>query len=111
MAKKRVVVISFVLVIILLLCVTVSFFFQRPIIGTVTGAENEFIVIDGITYIIDDLAENGENAYSSADRGEYLGIVKNGDITMRVYSVKGDDSGNYLYALWEWEGNFYVRQN
>ena len=102
---------SYHLPIILLLCIAINSFFKGPIIGTVSGAENEFIVIDGITYIIDDLAENGENAYSSADRGEYLGIVKNGDITMRVYSVKGDDSGNYLYALWEWEGNFYVRQN
>ena len=92
MAKKRIAIISFAFAIILLLCIAINSFFKGPIIGTVSGAENEFIVIDGITYIIDDLAENG-------------------DITMRVYSVKGDDSGNYLYALWEWEGNFYVRQN
>ena len=92
MAKKRIAIISFAFAIILLLCIAINSFFKGPIIGTVSGAENEFIVIDGITYIIDDLAENG-------------------DITMRVYSVKEDDSGNYLYALWEWEGNFYVRQN
>ncbi len=92
MAKKRIAITSFAFAIILLLCIAINSFFKGPIIGTVSGAENEFIVIDGITYIIDDLAENG-------------------DITMRVYSVKEDDSGNYLYALWEWEGNFYVRQN
>ena len=92
MAKKRIAITSFAFAIILLLCIAINSFFKGPIIGTVSGAENEFIVIDGITYIIDDLAENG-------------------DITMRVYSVKEDDSGNYLYALWEWEGSFYVRQN
>ena len=92
MAKKRIAITSFAFAVIPLLCIAINSFFKGPIIGTVSGAENEFIVIDGITYIIDDLAENG-------------------DITMRVYSVKEDDSGNYLYALWEWEGNFYVRQN
>ena len=54
-------------------------------------------MIDGITYTVDDLTENEENVYSSADRGDYLGIVKNGDVTMRMYSVKGDDTENYLY--------------
>lgn len=74
------------------------------VIGTISGAENEYIIIDNFTYVKDDF-----NSFSSKDRGEYLGRVTNDKISMNVYKVKGDDSGNYIYALWDWEGNFYIQ--
>ena len=77
-------------------------------IGTVEGAENERIVIDGTTYLKDDPATE---SLSSADRGRHLGDVSNGKITMEVYSVQGDSEGRFIYALWDWEGSFYTRQD
>ena len=74
-------------------------------IGSVSGAENEHITINGVQYVLDT-----DNAFSSADRGEYLGKVSNDNITMDVYSVKGDTNGAYIFARWDWEGAFYQRQ-
>lgn len=72
--------------------------FQVPIIGSITGAEYEFIEIDGVRYIKDSAGAKVDE-FSSANRGEYLGAVTDGNIIMRVFSVKGDDSGRYIYAL------------
>lgn len=80
--------------------------FQTPAIGTIKGAEHDFIEIDDVRYV-----HNSDNDFSGADHGEYLGSVTDGNITMRVFSVKGDDSGRYIYALWDWDGAFYVREN
>lgn len=80
--------------------------FQEPIIGTIKGPEYEVIEIDGVRYV-----EDLDSEFSSANRGEYLGSVTNGNITMRVFSVKGDDSGRFIYTLWNWEGAFYTREN
>ncbi len=74
-------------------------------IGKISGAENECITIADVKYILDT-----DNNYSVADKGNYLGTVSNANITMRVYSVKGDEDGSYIYALWDWEGAFYKRQ-
>ena len=49
--------------------------------------------------------------FSYADKGRYLGRAVSGDITFRVYAVKGDTEGRYLYRLWSWEGAFYEKQN
>lgn len=73
-------------------------------IGTVSGIENECITIDNVVYERDNMSGLSRN-----DKGTYLGKVKNADITMRVYSVKGDTNHEYIYALWEWEGGFYSR--
>ena len=51
-----------------------------------------------------------ELPFSGADRGKYLGRVTDGNITMRVLSVKGDENGKFLYALWDWEGEFCIRE-
>ncbi len=75
-------------------------------IGTVKGAEMEQIVIDGVTYV-----QNPFLDFSYADKGRYLGRAVSGDITFRVYAVKGDTEGNYLYRLWSWEGAFYERKD
>ena len=74
-------------------------------IGKISGAENEYITIDDVKYILD-----SNNGFSQADIGTYLGKVSNSNITMKVYSVKGDTNGNYIYALWDWEGAFYKKQ-
>ena len=75
-------------------------------IGNISGPENECITIDNTTYIL-----NTMHNYSSADKGTYLGNVSNSKITMRVYTVKGDTNGEYIYTLWDWEGAFYKREN
>ena len=76
------------------------------VIGTVQGAEMEQIVVDGVTYV-----QNNDTGFSSIDRGRFLGRATAGDITFRLYSVKGDAEGQYLFRLWEWEGAFYERQD
>ena len=88
MSKRKVVIVSAALISVVLISLVFYFTLRTPIIGIIKGAENEIIEIDGITYIVDDLAENGANSYSSADRGNFIGVVSNGDITMRVYTVK-----------------------
>jgi len=75
-------------------------------IGTIKGLENEYIIIENTTY-----ERDYNSPYSSKDKGKYLGDVTNGNITMGVYSVKGDSEGDNIYALWDWEGGFYVRQD
>lgn len=74
-------------------------------IGEISGAENEYIIIDDVKYVLD----TGNN-FSQADKGTYLGKVSNSKITMKVYSVKGDTNGDYIYILWDWEGTFYKKE-
>ena len=75
-------------------------------VGTVKGAEMEQIVIDGVTYV-----QNPFLDFSYADKGRYLGRAVNDKVTFRVYTVKGDAEGQYLYRLWSWEGAFYERKD
>ena len=65
----------------------------------------EQIVIDGVTYV-----QNNNTGLSYADQGRFLGRATADGITFRVYSVKGDTEGRYLYRLWEWEGAFYEKK-
>jgi hypothetical protein len=76
------------------------------VIGTVKGAEMEQIVIDGVTYV-----QNPFLDFSYADKGRYLGRAVNDKVTFRVYAVKGDADGQYLYRLWSWEGAFYEKKD
>ena len=73
-------------------------------IGTISGAENEYITIDGVEYVFD-----SNSGFSYADKGKYLGRVSNSKITMKVYSVEGDTNGDYIYTRWDWEGYFYKK--
>ena len=75
------------------------------VIGAVKGPEMDQIVIDGVVY-----EQNNDTGLSYADQGRFLGRAVSGDITFRVYSVKGDTEGRYLYRLWEWEGAFYEKK-
>lgn len=74
-------------------------------IGKISGAENEYITIDNVQYVLD-----ANNDFTQTDKEKYLGKVSNSQITMKVYSVKGDAEGEYIYALWDWEGAFYKRE-
>ena len=72
---------------------------QKPAIGRVTGAEYQCIEIEGKRYPAEWCQEK-KLPFSGADRGKYLGRVTDGNITMRVFSVKGDERGEvYLCPL------------
>ena len=74
-------------------------------IGKISGAENEIIIIEDVTYL-----REHNSGYSSADKGKYLGKISNANITMKVYTVKGDSETEYIYTLWDWEGAFYKKE-
>lgn len=75
-------------------------------VGTIHGPENDYILYNDVTYVMDTT-----HNFSNNDRGEYLGKVTNDKITMKIYTIKGDNNLDYLYALWDWEGEMYVRQD
>ena len=96
--KKRV-------VFLLILCAAALLFWRsNRIVGTVSGAEHEYITVNGITYERDISTEYGYNG-----RGLCLGRVTNGDVHMKVYAVRGDTARQYLYVRGEWEGAVYQR--
>ena len=86
------------------LLLIVFLLFHGRQIGTIRGPDMEQIVIDGVTYV-----QNPFLDFTYADKGRYLGRAANGKATFRVYAVKGDTEGRYLYRLWEWEGAFYEK--
>lgn len=91
----------------LLLTVAIALPMLRgSVIGTIHGPEMEEIQVDGVTYV-----QNNDTGFSASDRGRFLGRATAGNITFRLYAVKGDTEGRYLYRLWEWEGAFYERKN
>ncbi|MBQ6807778.1 MAG: hypothetical protein IJP07_01240 [Firmicutes bacterium] len=86
------------------------YWWNTRVIGSVAGPEQDSIVIDGLCYVEDrsDLYQS----YSAADRGRYLGrVTDGGQVRLRVYSVKGDAERAFLYALFGYEGCFYVRED
>ena len=94
--------VTFALVMVLLLCLVAC---GGKTIGKISGPENDCITIDDVKY-----SRDTNHDFSNADKGEYLGKVSNSKITMRVFSVEGDTEGEYIYALWDWEGAFYKRE-
>ena len=95
----------------LILCVAAAllcavFLFRGRVIGTVKGAEMEQIVIDGVVY-----QQNNDTGLSYRDKGRFLGRAVNDKVTFRVYAVRGDTEGQYLYRLWSWEGAFYEKKD
>lgn len=104
--RKRVLILAAALLICLCICFAAPVLLQFPVIGRVYGAENEYIEIDGKVFV-----RTMDHEYTSLDRERYIGAVKNEAMTMRVFTVEGDDSGDFLFTLWDWEGYFYVRQS
>jgi len=70
-----------------------------PVIGSISGAENEKITIGNDVY-----EKTQDASVSRSDKGKYVGTVSNGKIKMRVYETPETD---YIYAMWEWEGAIY----
>ena len=88
------------IILFLLLCIlayTLPILLHFPIIGTVHGAENEYLDVNGVAY---------ERCELFADKGRYLGSVSNGREKMRVFAC---DDETLLRVLWEWEGYTYRR--
>lgn len=90
---------------------TVIFLSYYKTVGTVEGPEWDRIIIDGTEYIKAYRAPKELDPYSIADKGKHLGIIKSGDRTLHVYAVKGEEDGDYIYVRWEWEGEFYIRED
>lgn len=83
-----------------------AFYVSREgrVIGEITGAEWDVLTIGETEY----RQINGLD-FTIADKGKYLGKAKYNESTVRLYSVKGDTEDKYIYAFWDWEGFFYVR--
>lgn len=96
-----------IIVVIAMLIVISAVFLSRDsrIIGEITGAEWNRLTIGETEYNV-----NYGLDYTIADKGRYLGKAKYNTLTVRLYSVKGDEEGRYIYAVWDWEGFFYVRE-
>jgi len=90
----------------LLVALAAPILFQIPAIGRLSGPENEFLEVDGTIYV-----RVTDSPHTANDRGRYLGAAKSGELTMRLFSVRGEPDGEYLFALWDWEGYFYRRQD
>lgn len=81
------------------ICKTISI---PSVIGEISGPELDYITIDGQLYEFDN-----NNSYTAKDRGRFIGMAKNEDITFKIYTVKG--TADYIYRLWDWEGAFYKK--
>ncbi|MBQ7087766.1 MAG: hypothetical protein IJM96_09865 [Clostridia bacterium] len=93
-------IISAVLLIIIVLALfNIRQLLYIPVIGNISGAENEKITIGNDVY-----EKTSDSPVSRSDKGKYLGTVTNSIIKMRVYEMPEDD---YIYAMWEWEGAIY----
>ena len=79
-------------------------------IGTISGPEYDYIIIDGDTYISERSA-SVDIPYDRSDKGRHLGVIKSGDHVFHIYEIKGDSERNYLYWTWEWEGEMYIRKD
>ena len=73
-----------------------------PVIGTIRGAEWEYLTVKGVEYELDHAAP-----VNGTEKGAFLGIATSGDLKFRIYSIK--ESDDYLYCQWEWEGRIYKR--
>ena len=86
----------------LIICAVVFIISQNRVIGEVRGPEWDQIVIDDVVY-----HRQTHHEFNRSHKGHFLGVVTDGRTRFRVYSVKGDTEGKWLYWTWEWEGAFY----
>lgn len=101
--RKKVIIVAVIAMLIVISAVFVSR--DSRVIGEITGAEWNQLTIGETKYNV-----NYGLDFTIADKGRYLGKAKCDTLTVRLYSVKGDEEGRYIYALWDWEGFFYVRE-
>ena len=90
---------ALVLIAIIIALLNIRQILYMPVIGTISGAENEKITIRNDVY-----EKTYDAPVSRADKGKYLGTVTNSKIKMRVYETPETD---YIYAMWEWKGAIY----
>jgi len=91
--------------IVLLLVISAAIYKQTsgaPVIGTIRGAEWEYLTVEETEYMYDSAAP-----VNGTDKGAFLGIATGGNLRFRIYSIK--NSNDYLYCQWEWEGRIYKR--
>ena len=81
-------------------------FRELRFIGEITGSEWNNLTIGETEYNV-----NYGLDFTIADKGMFLGKAKYNTLTVRLYSVNGDEEGKYIYAFWDWEGFFYVRKD
>lgn len=86
-----------------------SILFYFPVVGTISGVENEKIIVHDKLYSYDESLYEEDISFSNKDRGVYIGSVANENIKMRLFRVKGDNEEKYIYAFWDFEGRVYVR--
>lgn len=80
---------------------------SHKVIGTYSGLEHDIITIGNTKY------QYCNPKYTSADKDKLLGIVvsetdRDAD-SMKVWSVKGDPHGRYIYTQWLYDGCFYKK--
>ena len=105
MKKKLDIVLGFAIAASLLLIAAAIIYKQTsgaPVIGTIRGAEWEYLTVEGTEYVFAPAAPvNGTN------KGAFLGIATSGDLRFRIYAIEKTD--DYLYCQWEWESRIYKR--
>lgn len=99
------------ILVVILILVMMSGCSSKQIIGTVEGPEWDKILIGDAEYIPESAVPSQYDIYSSADKDAKLGIIQSGDTTLTIYSVKGEESRDYIYVQWEWEGEIYIRKD
>lgn len=101
----------FIVTIIILIVSSIIFIGRDDkVIGEVYGAEHEYMKIGEDTYTE---CDNPGVAISTA-RNKRLGTVvfRNTEADpMVVWSIKGYDNNEYVYALWVYEGAFYKKDS
>lgn len=100
------------IVVVIILMVSLIIFIGRDdkIIGEVYGAEHEYMKIGEDTYTE---CDNPGVSISTA-RNKRLGkaVFRNAETDpVVVWSIKGYDNNEYVYALWVYEGTFYKKDS
>ena len=78
---------------------------RYKVVGRITGPEWDHLEMDGATY-----ARRDSTPYGIQDKGKFLGLAASGEERFRLYAVKGDEEGRYIYCFWDWEGFFYEKE-
>lgn len=80
---------------------------ESHVIGEISGPEFDRLTIGSEHFLLTD-----NHGFTSADRGQFIGKASyHTGISLRLYSVKGENTGKLIYALWDWEGFWYLRQD
>ena len=74
-------------------------------IGTISGAEWEYITIGAVTY-----SRVEDTDLTEADKDRLWGKVSNDEVEFQVYTVEGDTAFDTLYCRWEQGGYVYVKE-